>query len=367
MLILLNSINYSTVLHRTLRTVAALFAAFAFAAWSAPADDLREAQKLYNTGKLQPALDKVDVFLKSAPKDPQGRFLRGLILTEQKRTNDAIQMFTGLTEDYPELPEPYNNLAVLYASQGNFDKARSALELAIHTHPSYATAYENLGDVYAQLASRSYDKALQLDKSNASAQVKLSMVKNLFVAQKGGVPPPAPAKAEPAAPKAEPALPRPEPAAPKAEAKAPEKAAEKPSAKTELAKASPAPPTASVAPAAQPGADEKAAVTAAVENWASAWSAKDVKGYLAAYAPDFEVPGGESRAAWEKQRAERIQKPKSIQVSVKILSTKIGNGEATVTFKQHYRSDQLKSDNTKTLKLEKSGERWLIKQERTGG
>src|SRR5207253_5049643 len=117
------------------------------------------------------------------------------ILTEQKRVPEAVQMFTGLTEDYPELPEPYNNLAVLYASQGNFDKAKSALELAIHTHPSYATAHENLGDVYAQLASRAYDRALQLDKNNAAAQVKLAMVKDLFSSQKAGAHP-APAKGE---------------------------------------------------------------------------------------------------------------------------------------------------------------------------
>jgi tetratricopeptide (TPR) repeat protein len=94
-------------------------------------------------------------------------------------------VFTALTEDYPELPEPYNNLAVLYASQGNYEKAKSALELAIHTHPSYATAHENLGDIYAQLASRAYDRALQLDKTNTAAQTKLAMVKELFVAQKG--------------------------------------------------------------------------------------------------------------------------------------------------------------------------------------
>src|SRR5438309_7921590 len=131
-------------------------------------------------------MDKVDAFLKAQPRDPQGRFLKGLILTEQKRVPDAIQMFTGLTEDYPELPEPYNNLAVLYASQGNFDKAKSALELAIHTHPSYATAHESLGDVYAQLASRAYDRALQLDKSNTTAQVKLAMVKDIFNPQKIG-------------------------------------------------------------------------------------------------------------------------------------------------------------------------------------
>ena len=153
-------------------------------ALAAPADDLKEAQKLYGQGKLQPALDKVDAFLKASPKDPQGRFLKGLVLTEQKHTDEAIKVFTGLTEDYPELPEPYNNLAVLYASQGNYEKARAALELAIHTHPTYATAHENLGDIYAELASRAYDRALQLDKNNTTAQVKLAMVKDLFSAQK---------------------------------------------------------------------------------------------------------------------------------------------------------------------------------------
>src|SRR4051812_41972046 len=168
-------------------------------AFAAPADDLREAQKLYGQGKIQPSLDKVETFLKAQPKDPQGRFLKGLLLTEQKRVPEAIQVFTGLTEDYPELPEPYNNLAVLYASQGNYDKAKSALELAIHTHPSYATAHENLGDIYAQLASRAYDRALQLDKTNTTAQLKLSMVKDIFSPQKAGsvTRPPAPTPAPP--------------------------------------------------------------------------------------------------------------------------------------------------------------------------
>jgi len=178
------------MLHRTpmlSRLAAALAAALigaASPAWAAPADDLRDAQKLYGQGKVQPAMDKVDQFLKAQPRDPQGRFLKGLLLTEQHRTDDAIKVFTGLTEDYPELPEPYNNLAVLYASQGNYDKAKSALELAIHTHPSYATAHENLGDIYAQLASRAYDRALQLDKNNATAQTKLAMVKELFGSQR---------------------------------------------------------------------------------------------------------------------------------------------------------------------------------------
>ena len=108
-------------------------------------------------------------------------------------------------------------------------------------------------------------------------------------------------------------------------------------------------------------------VTAAIENWARAWSSKDVKGYLGAYAPDFEVPGGERRASWERQRAERIQKPKTIEVGVKVQSVQVNGNEATAVIRQAYRSDALKSNTTKTLRLVKSGDRWLIKQERAGG
>jgi len=173
------------------RLAAALFVALlgSSTAWAAPADDLKDAQKLYQQGKLQPALDKVEGYLKAQPKDPQGRFLKGLLLTEQKRIPEAIQVFTGLTEDFPELPEPYNNLAVLYASQGNYDKAKAALELAIHTHPSYATAHENLGDIYARLASVEYDRAIGLDKSNKSAQTKLTLVRELFAVAPSATPP----------------------------------------------------------------------------------------------------------------------------------------------------------------------------------
>ena len=359
---------------RLAAALAAVFLSASFGASAAPADDLREAQKLYQAGKVQPALDKVDQVLRATPRDPQARFLRGLLLTEQKRTAEAIQVFTGLTEDFPELPEPYNNLAVLYASQGNYDKAKSALELAIHTHPSYATAHENLGDIYAQLASRAYDRALQLDKTNATAQLKLSMVKDLFAPKAGSQKP---------TPKVEPATRAPEPVrtaeAPKT-APAPSKPAPAPvttPATTPNAPVTKAPPVAAqpTAPAPSPtpspapaaSGDDKAKITAAIEEWARAWSAKDVKGYLAAYAPDFEVPDGLKRAAWEKQRAERIERPKSIEVGVKVQSIQVSGNEATAVFRQSYKSDTLKSNNTKTLKLVKAGDRWLIKQERAGG
>src|ERR687891_1840778 len=166
-------------------------------ALTALADDLQDAAKLLKAGQHKQALERVNRALASKPRDPQARFLKGVILTEQGNTREAIDIFTRLTQDFPELPEPYNNLAVIYASQGQYERARVTLEQSIRTHPSYATAYENLGDVYAKLASQAYDKALQLDKSNTGAQNKLSLARQIVrepVANASGTK--GPAKAE---------------------------------------------------------------------------------------------------------------------------------------------------------------------------
>src|SRR5262245_16712594 len=162
-----------------MRVLATLLAVVLGAALPALADDLEDASKLLKAGQRDQALERVNRALAQKKDDPNARFLKGLILTEQGKQQEAIEIFTKLTQDYPNLPEPYNNLAVIYASQGQYDKARTALEQSIRTHPSYATAYENLGDVYAKLASQAYGKALQLDASNAGAQNKLSLVREL--------------------------------------------------------------------------------------------------------------------------------------------------------------------------------------------
>ena len=157
------------------------------------ADEYSDVNQLVRSGKLAEALTKADQYLVSKPRDPQMRFLKGVIQTESGKPTDAIGTFVKLTEDYPELPEPYNNLAVLYASQGQYDKARAALEMAIRTNPSYATAHENLGDVYAKLASQAYSKALQLDSSNTGVQPKLALIGGVFALGAKGVRPTAPA------------------------------------------------------------------------------------------------------------------------------------------------------------------------------
>jgi tetratricopeptide (TPR) repeat protein len=325
-------------------------------ALAAPADDLREASKLYQQNRFDQALAKVGSVLAQTPKDAQGRFLKGLILTEQKKIAEAIQVFTSITEDFPELPEPYNNLAVLYAGQGNYDKAKAALELAIHTHPTYATAHENLGDIYAQLARRAYDKALQLDKSNSAAQSKLSMVKELFGAPRSAA---VAVAAKPAAPAV---------TAPVVVAAATPAAT--PAVTSPASTAAPSKPTTvAVAPTAKPAVvngNAEADVSATVRDWAAAWAGQNVDGYLSYYAADFVPADGSSRKAWKRTRKERLEAPTSISVEIQDPKITINGNEATVQFRQKYRSDIVTNDARKTLKLVKSGERWMIRAEQAG-
>src|SRR5512134_788277 len=149
--------------------VAALLAALAIAVGApvgAQLDDLREARAALRAGNPAGALAAVDRYLAAKPQDADARFLRGVILTELARPDEAFDVFLRLTQDFPELPEPYNNLAVLYAARGEYERARASLEMAIRAKPDYATAYENLGDVHARLSSQAYEKAAQLDARN---------------------------------------------------------------------------------------------------------------------------------------------------------------------------------------------------------
>ncbi|MCU6502218.1 tetratricopeptide repeat protein [Rugamonas sp. A1-17] len=153
--------------------------AIIFATAPASADEMADVSKLAKAGKVVEALNKTNEYLSKHPSDPQMRFMKGVLLTEQNKSEEAIAIFTKLTEDYKDLPEPYNNLAVLYAASGQYDKARIALEKAIRTNPSYMTAYENLGDVYGKMASQAYDKALALGANNAPpAKSKLTLLRN---------------------------------------------------------------------------------------------------------------------------------------------------------------------------------------------
>ena len=358
---------------------------------AAQTPDLQEINRLLKAGQAQVALDRVNVYLTSKPKDAVGRFIRGLAQAELGKTNDAIMTFQALTEDFPELPEPYNNLAVLYSSKGQFEKARVALELAIQTHPSYSTAHENLGDIYAKLASQAYDKALQLDKGNGTVSTKLALVRDLFSTNpKANTAPRAPTAAAgmtsaPVAAVASitPVAPRPTAPAAAAPAPAPAPTPAAAPAVASIAAAKPAaqaaPPTAAPAPAVatKPAAPDvsgdalrnavNAEVLAVVNKWAKDWAGKNPDGYLAAYAKSFKPEDGSSRANWSSMRRERITTPKRIKVEVLGATVEMTSPtEAKVTFRQAYNSDALQTRSRKTLTMVKEGGTWLITRERVG-
>ena len=314
------------------------------------ADELQDANKLFKQGLHAQAMEKVNAFLVTKPKDAQARFLKGLILAEQGNTADAITVFTRLTEDYPELPEPYNNVAVLYAGQGEYEKAKNALEMAIRTNPTYATAHENLGDIYAKMASQAYDRALQLEKnnSNANTQTKLALIRELFSKNPRTATKPTvtaaidPASATTAAASATPAV-----------ASAPV-----------VIQAVPAKPPVTVTAVS---ADPTAEVLSNTKEWAAAWSAKNSKKYLTFYAKEFKTPDGSSRSAWEAQRKQRIAAPKSIHVEVRDAKAKVADDKhVSVSFKQTYRASHLNVVSSKTLNWVKADGQWLIVEERSG-
>jgi Flp pilus assembly protein TadD len=151
----------------------------------ATADELGEVQRLQSFGQTAAALQRVERALAAQPKDPQMRFLHGVLLTESQRAADAVDVFQRLTQDYPELPEPYNNLAAIYAAAGDYDRAKVALEQSLRANPDFATAHENMGDVLAMLASRSYARALQLEPNSATVPAKLALVRQLVAPRAG--------------------------------------------------------------------------------------------------------------------------------------------------------------------------------------
>jgi tetratricopeptide (TPR) repeat protein len=308
----------------------------------ATAGEEAEVSRLIAAGNLSEAMAKVDAAVARRPNDPRMRFSKGMILARQNKTPEAIAVLSKLTQDFPELPEPYNNLAVLYASQGQYEKARSALDKAIQINPGYTTAYENLGDVYAELAIQAYEKVTKLDAGSQSTRAKLAVARNVT----GNVQTVSSQKSLPASAEA-----------------APGGAGLVPPAMQ---------PTKSVtAPAGNNTASnantESAQILAAVDSWAQAWSARDVKRYLNFYSDDFQTPAGQSREAWKAMRTARITDKSRIEVKVESPQVAVSGDTATVNFRQTFVSDRLTAKNPKTLVLVKRAGTWQIKQERTTG
>jgi tetratricopeptide (TPR) repeat protein len=286
-----------------------------------------EARELMGQAKYAEALQVLDGHLAKNPQDAEARFTRGLVLVKLNRSDDAVKVFSALTRDYPQLPEPYNNLAVLYAQQGNYEKARDALEAALATHPSYPTAHENLGDIYAALAGAAYNRALMLDQSNTIVRHKLNLIGQLDHV---------PASATSAT-------------------------------RSSARSAAPAAPVAAPLEATTPASSAEAeAINSLLLAWTSSWSSQDLSAYFNCYADDFAPEGGLSRASWQGQRRERITRPK--RIAVRAVSPEVamaGSDRARLSFIQEYESDTFNDQVPKVLELKLVDGNWKITREYT--
>jgi predicted Zn-dependent protease len=145
----------------------------------APRSEAAEIAELMQAGKSEQALKRADAFLADKPRDLQVRFLRAVTLIDLGRRPEASDALLQLTQDFPELPEPYNNLAVLAAAQGTLSKAEQLLQQALAAQPNYITAQENLGELYVAMAAAAFERASKLDPANGVLKSKLALARDL--------------------------------------------------------------------------------------------------------------------------------------------------------------------------------------------
>ena len=286
--------------------IAVLLLAFAFSNHSLA--DISNLNKLIEEKKYSEAKRVVEDLLDSDKENPQLLFINGVLLSELGEIDQAINVFISLTKSHPALPEPYNNLAVLYAQSGNFDLAKIALEKSIKTHPSYATAHVNLGDLYTRMASESYNQALQIDKSNKNAKTKLSLIKKLFNFQfinKNIV--------------------------------IAQDVREKTQSFNENKKN-------------QESINEK--IFAMIDNWKNAWMSQNFNQYIGHYSDNFKNNKGMDLEKWMEFRKPRIINKPSINIKLENLEISKNKNLFNVSFIQIYQSGNINSTTKKTLVIE---------------
>ncbi len=326
------------------------------AASGVSADALDSVERRIQAGHHAVALLELE---RTGSSSDRARFLKATALAGAGQTEDAIALYRTLIKERPALPEPYNNLAALYARMGRLEEAKDILEQGIRTRESYATIYENLSTVYVEMARDSYVKALRLE--DEVKPPKLQLITRLG----GGSPVPIQvASTEPAAitPVAVIADPAPNEKAPEPALAptTPQPVAEsEPSVQVARVEAPQKPNTAPAPPLEQ-------ILLAALERWAIAWSDRDVDRYLDAYAPDYLPEDGSSRAAWEAERRQRLTRPAWIKVELNEITVDDRNaGEVTVSVVQDYEAPNYRDRTHKAITLVERDGRWLIREEKS--
>ncbi len=124
-------------------------------------DEVDRALVLITQERYAEAGELLGPLIEREPHASRARLAYGLLRSREGKTEEAIAIFENLQRDRPDLFEPYNNLAVLYAGQGRLEAAREALVTALERKPE-AVVYANLGDVYQRLAARAHARAREI-------------------------------------------------------------------------------------------------------------------------------------------------------------------------------------------------------------
>lgn len=293
--------------------------ALCFGSAGIAADDvtLHELHASLDDGRYDIAEQQASHYLQLHPGNRDARFLHALALAGQGKREAAISAFKSLTDDYPDRVEPANNLAVLYARDKQFNKARQWLETAMATQPAYATAHRNLGDTYTALADLAYRRAL--DSDDPASKESLHMIDRFYYER-------------------------------------------------ESVAADGSCSFAQIQPADQPGpvpsASQRSSVMQTVRAWAQAWARQDIDAYLAFYAEDFDPGNSLSRRQWRTMRKARLSAPDDIHITVEDPAlTDGGDRRLQVEFKQTYRSPGYSDVVTKRLLLQRNDDSWRILRE----
>jgi len=137
-----------------------------------------EIEGLINQGRATEALALIDsreaeLAASTAPgTDVQLMFQKARALTALDRAEEARGIYQQMTIRFPELAEPWNNLAMLYVRSGSLDQAEFALETAVTNNPDNGNAIANLADVRLLMALRDYREAARMKVPGAARRLK---------------------------------------------------------------------------------------------------------------------------------------------------------------------------------------------------
>lgn len=129
---------------------------------------------LINAKQYQAALDEIAKvfssigYIENPGEDVQLRFLEARAYDGLGQSQAALERYKDLTSKYPELPEPYNNLAAMQMRLGLLDEAYESLSMAVTLRPNYGTAQRNLGMVHLLKAQDSFNIAAKQRISGAA-------------------------------------------------------------------------------------------------------------------------------------------------------------------------------------------------------